>query len=352
MDEIRPLTALRGAFALWVLAFHIALMSGLPHGQPIASYGYLGVEFFFALSGFILAGAYGGGFAGGLSASLYAKFLNRRVWRLFPLHLAVLGAMILAGAVPAQTSFYSAARELTLTNMWFYNATRINGPDWSISEELLVNLFFPALAILSLGRGRGRGTVAAMSAIACVAGLVVTARSNDWSLNTIETMPAMTRCFCEFYIGMVLYRFRGAAGVLSSDGVLIGLAAVLAVLVVARAPDLLMVAAMMCGLVGLSQNAGSVAKFLSAPPLLWIGHISFSIYLIQVPIIRLAIWAIGAPTGPLSVAGLFALCTVMTLAVAALTHRQIELRFKRGFASAFRAGSSRPAFSTRESRHL
>jgi peptidoglycan/LPS O-acetylase OafA/YrhL len=57
MKEIRALTSLRGIFALWVLAYHFVMLAPVPIHDPsgLAAKGYLGVDFFFLLSGFILA---------------------------------------------------------------------------------------------------------------------------------------------------------------------------------------------------------------------------------------------------------------------------------------------------------
>ena len=68
MREIRPLTSLRGIFACWVMILHIS-NSGLadPNQSWIVGEGYLAVDFFFFLSGYILAGTYGDRMAAGIS---------------------------------------------------------------------------------------------------------------------------------------------------------------------------------------------------------------------------------------------------------------------------------------------
>ena len=88
MTEIKPLTSLRGLFALWVLAFHLGIWSPLPgwNHLPVVSRGYLAVDFFFVLSGFILARAHGSNFQARLSLADYRDFVVKRAGRLFPLH--------------------------------------------------------------------------------------------------------------------------------------------------------------------------------------------------------------------------------------------------------------------------
>ena len=92
MKEIKSLTSLRGIFAMWVLGFHLCAWSPLPGWMqtPIVSRGYLAVDFFFVLSGFILARTHAGEFHHGAYTKAYRNFVFKRVVRLFPLHWLVL----------------------------------------------------------------------------------------------------------------------------------------------------------------------------------------------------------------------------------------------------------------------
>ena len=69
--------------------------SGRPWYDTIASKGYIWVEFFFALSGFILFYAYGSRFGVGLKAEAIGTFLAARVSRIYPLQLATLLAVVI-----------------------------------------------------------------------------------------------------------------------------------------------------------------------------------------------------------------------------------------------------------------
>src|SRR5580700_1379196 len=79
------LDALRGVCALMVVGFHLNA-GGHLHG--LFANGYVGVDFFFVLSGFIIAAAYGGQVG---SPRAVAAACLRRLGRLYPLHLFVLG---------------------------------------------------------------------------------------------------------------------------------------------------------------------------------------------------------------------------------------------------------------------
>ena len=81
---IVPLTSLRGFAALAVVGFHFApLMAGI----PIFSKGFLGVDLFFLLSGFILTTVY--------SKELNVRsFFVARAARTYPLHLFTLAVLL------------------------------------------------------------------------------------------------------------------------------------------------------------------------------------------------------------------------------------------------------------------
>ena len=84
--DIRPLTSLRFFAAMWVVAFHYwpNLSSVMP---PLVAKGYLGVELFFVLSGFILCHVYLDSVADG--GFRYGSFLWARLARIYPLHLEI-----------------------------------------------------------------------------------------------------------------------------------------------------------------------------------------------------------------------------------------------------------------------
>src|SRR5450432_1063232 len=87
---LTTLTPLRGIAALLVVIFHcnLMLMKWLPDGytQLITS-GWLWVDFFFVLSGFIMSYVYAKYFFEGCTWEDYKKFIGARFARVYPLHL-------------------------------------------------------------------------------------------------------------------------------------------------------------------------------------------------------------------------------------------------------------------------
>lgn len=96
--------------------------------------GYLGVSFFFVLSGFVPAWAPRPG-------ERVTAFLRRRLLKIFPNHVVVF-----AGA--AVTSAADWLPNLLLIHTWFPQASvnlSVNPPSWSLGSELLYYMLFPLL---------------------------------------------------------------------------------------------------------------------------------------------------------------------------------------------------------------
>lgn len=153
--ELKTLTSVRGIAAWLVVLFHIrASIHGLPElGLTILSKGYLAVDFFFLLSGFVIWMSYSQRLReGGVGAT--AEFLRRRIARIWPLHVFVLGvavaiavAMAMTGREPEHFPFRELPLHFLLLQNWgFTEKLTWNDPAWSISCELGAYLAFPLLA--------------------------------------------------------------------------------------------------------------------------------------------------------------------------------------------------------------
>src|ERR1700733_1554994 len=110
--ELRPLTSLRGLAAWMVVLYHVRVAAAPTLGPDvvaIAAKGYLAVDFFFMLSGFVLWLNYAGRLRAGRLRE-WGDFIIRRLARIWPLHAAMLGlaaALALALAVTGRdTSDY------------------------------------------------------------------------------------------------------------------------------------------------------------------------------------------------------------------------------------------------------
>ncbi len=144
------LDGLRGVAALAVVYYHIANHLMLPW---VPERAYLGVDFFFMLSGFVIAHAYEERLRGGMTGW---RFIKVRLVRLYPCVLAglVIGAVMmlelvrekqlapqnLAVAV-AENVLLLPTRAMVALRPW---AFPIDGPLWSLSLEIWFNLLYAA----------------------------------------------------------------------------------------------------------------------------------------------------------------------------------------------------------------
>jgi len=150
-------SGLRGIAALIVLFGHVSTPIGAPLNfgifEPIARYGGFGVDAFFVLSGFILCHVY----ADRLSADVGAlrEFAVSRFARIYPLHVLTLVMMLgayaaagRAGVTPTEQdgySFGSIVLSLLMVSEWF-DVSAPNPSSWSITVEFANYLVFTGVA--------------------------------------------------------------------------------------------------------------------------------------------------------------------------------------------------------------
>ena len=106
---IEPLTGLRAYAAFWALSRHFFFGSAYAIGFgtrvnlgpafPFAIMGSDAIDIFFVLSGFVIAYVYRSHFADGLTISELWRYYSVRLGRIYPLHVAILGAMGVCYAV-------------------------------------------------------------------------------------------------------------------------------------------------------------------------------------------------------------------------------------------------------------
>lgn len=142
-SRIPGLDALRGLAALLVLAYHARGFS-LP--REALGHGYLAVDLFFVISGFVLARAYDAPLAAGDGAA----FLRKRLKRLYPmalLGLALGGLIWLAGGRdPAAVALLLVLGLLFVPFTPSRDVFPLNGPQWSLMWELVANLVYALIA--------------------------------------------------------------------------------------------------------------------------------------------------------------------------------------------------------------
>jgi peptidoglycan/LPS O-acetylase OafA/YrhL len=381
---LAALTPLRGIAALLVVVFHAGIFIG-PLADPAATgligRGWLWVDFFFVLSGFILTHVYGGYFREKVTWPSYKKYLRARFARVYPLHLVTLGAAVvlavllrsLAGQMmPIMQKMLDLgtlpASLLLVQALHLYDTPPLNTPAWSLSTEWWVYVIFPWLVgpLFRLGRA-GKG--AALLGIAGLyAVLVYGVAPRFGNLIFVEMgMPHgatldMTadwgyfRCLAGFALGMVVYRLYAGgwgAGLLGRGGALVGFALGVLLGMHYGAPDLCIVALFPGLILAAAYHTGAATRALTVRPLRRLGDWSFSIYLVHMPLVYVR-WAMQLaenpdafarlPGGPPDYAANWAWTLgllVATVAVAACTYRWVEVPARQYLSRG--AGKEQPA---------
>ena len=95
-ENLKPLTTMRFFAAAWVVLYHYWPLLVAGEKPALVARGYLGVELFFVLSGFILSHVYLESF--GARTFSYGRFLWARLARIYPVHLAWRSLVLLSNS--------------------------------------------------------------------------------------------------------------------------------------------------------------------------------------------------------------------------------------------------------------
>ena len=186
------LDGLRGVAAILVMFYHAGPKS--PVAMPG---GYLAVDLFFALSGFVLALAYEPRLRAGLSLK---DFTVNRIVRIYPMLLV--GAAIGAALLPAHAGMLVMVPNFESPTLLF----PANPPMWSLLFELLINLAFAVLALRIGPRGL-LWILATSGAVLCYAAFESGQALNVGAFWSGAVFGAARTVF-SFTLGVGLYRLR------------------------------------------------------------------------------------------------------------------------------------------------
>ncbi|PIB93986.1 acyltransferase [Caulobacter sp. FWC2] len=304
-SRIPGLDALRGLAALLVLAFHAR---GLSFPRAIGPYevlghGYLAVDLFFVISGFVLARAYDAGLAAGEGAG----FMLKRLKRLYP--MALLGLLLGAGIWLAQGADPGTTLLLMVLGLTFipFNGGRdvfpLNGPQWSLMWELAANLVYAVVAPWLTTRW-----LAALVVVGGVAHVALTLTYGTGSLGPygFNWWAGAPRVIYGFFAGVLLARLMGEGRLKIPAAPIL---AILAAVVLALSPPVpaagravfdLVAALVVFPLLVASAARAEVGRALR-PPLNGLAGMSYALYALHIPIVMgLAHWKLNGLAIPLA----------------------------------------------------
>ena len=318
---IPNLTPLRGIAALIVIFFHYDLFIAklIPEEvSPALGKMYLMVDLFFVLSGFVMYHVYGESFKNGITNRTMFSFLGARFARLYPLHLFTLALVIIIALVAIATNtvtvftqviydFSAIPQHLTMLQaVGVPHEATWNTPSWSISTEWWAYVAFPFIAAFLARTAIWSRWLVVAAILAGYLSIVFYFQPQFWAarweqfgippdvpypMHTIDviTGSALLRCLCGFCWGMMLYELfsaRWKVSVFSSGHVFLGSWAILIVLWhFAVLPDILAIFIMGILIYSTACNNDWLTNTLNSRFWQHMGDISYSLYLIHMPLI-------------------------------------------------------------------
>ncbi|WP_048440576.1 acyltransferase [Caenimonas sp. SL110] len=295
-NRFEALDGWRGICACLVVLFHFHGFSPL-YTSGLIQNSYLFVDFFFVLSGFVIACNYSTRLG---TWDELKRFLVLRVGRVYPLHLFMLALLVAfevfrlyRGAADASdvSVFAGETQPLAiLSNLLLVQSLNIhdsltwNGPAWSISTELWTYVIF-AMVTLSLGM---RNWMLMLTALAAPVLLLLLSTSGmnttyDWGL---------IRCVFGFALGVACFRLHRAlpqapAATSSLFMSLLEAVVVTAVIVFVSCADMGVWSFMApfvfaAAVLVFAAEDGVVSRLLRTPVLRWLGMVSYSIYMTHI----------------------------------------------------------------------
>lgn len=300
--KYKSLESLRGIAALVVVLFHSPFVYNGKHA--VIGQGNIFVDFFFILSGFVMALAYSKKIEQGLT---FKKFIIPRVGRLYPLHVFMLliwvpyilaktyafHTMGLGSTDPLeQNSLFTFVSNLLLINSLNINESLSwNCPAWSISVEFFTYIFFFFFAFFSKAIGSSLKYLCV-----CILAYTLLYKLTGSSLLSTHEFGYL-RCVGGFFLGAWIFK-TSKGHKLNISYIIHGALEILLVTI-----SLYLVYLSQAGKVfqlitiisfGLTiylfsiQSSGVLSKALSVKPMIYLGTLSYSIYMIHAIIFALA----------------------------------------------------------------
>lgn len=166
MPRLPGLDVLRAVAISWVMLYHASLFGLDSPDAWIVRFGWMGVDLFFALSGFLIAGQLLRPFARGQRPN-YPRFFARRWLRTVPAYLAVVALYFLVPAVRERPNLQPLWQFLTFSENLFIAPPlpKAFSQVWSLCVEEQFYVVFPALVALLAIRPSAAKTIGAFVAV-------------------------------------------------------------------------------------------------------------------------------------------------------------------------------------------
>lgn len=303
VNYISSLTPLRGIASLLVVLFHYdiwLMLRGFPRlinakYSSIIANGYLWVDFFFILSGFVICHVYGKKLEN-RTRTVIKKYLWARFTRLYPLHVFIMVFFLLQTIVLFSLfpEYAEVKWQWTRTSpdfyihLFFLQTTGIidrpvwNVGSWSIAAEWWTYIF--AIALIPL-LNKGKNIRSVISVLLALAGFVfITSQNPKFKLDEFYGLGTL-RCVFGFTIGIGVYQaykaLKNKETIWSKDWLFYIMVLCSLSVMHFNVYDVIVIPFFAAFILCASLNKGLPFKLLNSKPLLFLGNISYSIYLIH-----------------------------------------------------------------------
>ncbi len=295
VGDIRSLTGIRGVAAVIIVIYHFGKFR-LDPGSNVTvwnvPHGYLPVDIFFMLSGFVMGYVYRDAF---LSEPLqnYKTFLIKRIARLYPAYIAISCLYVLKIALGltgeetfARFSGLDVIGNLLMLVGWGLHIYPLIGVSWASSAEFGSYFALPILMRYTLQKGIAWW--AACVVLSFFGIYLISISGKGWSgpldVTQVDSFLPLLRAVAGFTLGLATFRFAGYLDRLSAlaQDVLVVIALVLIFAEAAFIANDLLVYVLFIPLIAILSRDGRAAQFLFGNKLAYhLGLISYSIYLIH-----------------------------------------------------------------------
>ncbi|HTC44929.1 MAG TPA: acyltransferase [Steroidobacteraceae bacterium] len=165
-DRLPGLDLVRAVAIGWVMLYHASILWHVPGDSWIVRFGWMGVDLFFVLSGYLIAGQLLRPWARGATPH-YSQFMTRRLLRTIPAYLVVLLLYLLAPALRDGREMQPLWQFLTFTQNLALDPTprKVFSHAWSLCVEEQFYLLFPLIVMLLATRPSTRKIVGAVAVV-------------------------------------------------------------------------------------------------------------------------------------------------------------------------------------------
>jgi peptidoglycan/LPS O-acetylase OafA/YrhL len=326
--RVEQLTFTRFIAAILIVIHHFGI-SFFPFNKDplllLVAQAPLYVSYFFVLSGFVMIVAYNN-----KEHIDSLKYIQKRFARIYPVYL--LAIIILATYSYTQGgSYYGMLFSVLLIQAWIpYRATDFNAPAWSLSVEMLFYLVFPFLFNYFYKRKYIKIIAVTTITIWIVTQVLFLIVFRNQPGNFLSCFPLMhLNEFLMGNLGGLLFVWKLHQRKANYDWLIILLLAALILALKYPPPyinyqDGMLVLLYLPLIMVLALNTGRLTSLFKIKPLVFLGEISYSIYILQVPVCYWCIVALKHFHLPFNLTG-FIIFLCMLILVSAISYLFIEI---------------------------